>query len=574
MPLHSLLVNGSRRLTVNQSRSNNNKMQQPAAGELVVIKARKSYSFQSTVHPIKPSFFSSCPKTSPQGSQPDDMGADLDSIVSSSTATTSSTSTTSALVVSRTTSLVSTLCSGTSSCTCYQCTRRYYHHHKPTLIDSSSKDYSSWHSEKSNIDAGLKQYNKDNINTQQQQQYKRSMLQRKRPTIHSYNKHLPRPPYAPNDSIYRAHMKPATEATQRQPTTYTEHCSGKNSPSNDTRWFDDSSNVDLVLSFMVFDTIVADQPDDSIFGLTDLIEERTKQLHDSLLDTAEDKGEEENRHDDNGGTQGLATATAASSSASQSSPPPTTTTTTIICKKQQHQCHTLSSRQGPTHHPLTLFHTMKLVNSKERLETFAIAYDHCVRANSGLTDWIKKRSGPPEILCSYTPRHVAWRRPHHKRFGFLPSKLSTRDDGTEEMMAKISSYMPTMHNPYNRHLHDTAITATDRSAPTDLLSAAYALLPNTSSDIRHTSMNRIQHGMSKRSYDHIDTPGRPLSRKDHSRSATIDSSHSISADSSDKDKITENCIHRSSSKRTLNSFGKSTLWKYTRTDTCSIQQQD
>ena len=86
-------------------------------------------------------------------------------------------------------------------------------------------------------------------------------------------------------------------------------------------------------------------------------------------------------------------------------------------------------------------------------------------------------------------------------------------------MAKISSHTPTMHNPCNRHLYDTAITATNRSAPTDLLSAAYALLPNTSSDIRHTSMNRIQHGMSKRSYDHIDAPGRPLSRKGHSVSS-------------------------------------------------------
>lgn len=32
-------------------------------------------------------------------------------------------------------------------------------------------------------------------------------------------------------------------------------------------------------------------------------------------------------------------------------------------------------------------------------------------------------------------------------------------------------------------------------------------------------------------------------------------------------------MHRSSSKRTLNSFGKSTLWKYARNDTCNIQQQ-
>lgn len=278
------------------------------------------------------------------------MGADLDSIVSSSTATTSSSCTTSALVVSRTTSLVSTVCSGTSSCTCYQCTR-CYHHHK---LSTTSKD-SSWHS---GIDAGLKQYN-----NKEKQPHKRSMIQRKRPSIQSYNKHLPRPPYAPNDSIYRAHMKPAAVTSQEQPTSSTEYC---NDPSSDIRWFDDTSNIDLVLSFMVFDTIVSDQPDDSIFGLTDLIEERTKQLHDSLFDTAEEQGDEEehkSRHDDNGGIQGSTAATATSSSASQSSP--------SICKK----CHTLSSRQGPTHHPLTLFHTMKLVNAKERLETYCMYYD-------------------------------------------------------------------------------------------------------------------------------------------------------------------------------------------------------
>lgn len=304
-------------------------------------------------------------------SQPDDMGADLDSIVSSSTATTTtsstSTSSPSQLVVSRTTSLVSTVCSGTSSCTCYQCSRRYHHHHqKPS---TTTKDC-SWHSE---IDAGLKQYNKEeNITTTTTTKHQRSMLQRKRPTIHSYNKHLPRPPYAPNDSIYRAHMKPAA-VTSQQPAQPPAPSSGPSS-NDHTRWFDDTSNVDLVLSFMVFDTIVADQPDDSIFGLTDLIEERTKQLHDSLFDTAaaEDEGkeeEQENRHDDNGGTQGSTAAITTSSSSSVSQPSPLPTPP--ICKKNHPpSCHTLSSRQGPTHHPLTLFHTMKLVNAKERLETF------------------------------------------------------------------------------------------------------------------------------------------------------------------------------------------------------------
>lgn len=122
------------------------------------------------------------------------------------------------------------------------------------------------------------------------------------------------------------------------------------------------------------------------------------------------------------------------------------------------------------------------------------------------------------VLCNvdYTPRQVAWRRPQHKKFGLVRSRLLTREDGTEEMMAKISSHTPTMHNPYNRYTYDTPITASNKSTPTDLLSAAYALLPNTSSDIRHTSLNRFQHDISKRSYDHIDMPGRPLPRKNHS----------------------------------------------------------
>lgn len=127
------------------------------------------------------------------------------------------------------------------------------------------------------------------------------------------------------------------------------------------------------------------------------------------------------------------------------------------------------------------------------------------------------------MYIGYTPRHVAWRRPHYKRFGFLPSRLSTREDGTEEMMAKISSHTPTMHNPYNRRSHDTAIASanSNKGAPTDLLSAAYALLPNTSPDIRHTSLNRMQHDTGKRPYDHIDMPGRPLPRKGHSVSIHI-----------------------------------------------------
>lgn len=125
---------------------------------------------------------------------------------------------------------------------------------------------------------------------------------------------------------------------------------------------------------------------------------------------------------------------------------------------------------------------------------------------------------PYHVLCNvdYTPRQVAWRRPQRKKFGLVRSRLLTREDGTEEMMAKISSHTPTMHNPYNRHTYDTPITASNKSTPTDLLSAAYALLPNTSSDIRHTSLNRFQHDISKRSYDHIDMPGRPLPRKNHS----------------------------------------------------------
>lgn len=164
---------------------------------------------------------------------------------------------------------------------------------------------------------------------------KRSLSLRKAPTVKSYDKHMPRPTYSENESIYRIN-KPEQE----------HHANGGASRSNSQQqaddyqisWKDDSTGDDLLGSLKAFQTIFAEQPEDNS-GLSDLIERKAQEL--KVQRTIE---------------------------AQRPSEP------TSERKNEQ-----ISRRNGPPHRALTLYHTMKMRGPSERMAAYGMYVLHWCR---------------------------------------------------------------------------------------------------------------------------------------------------------------------------------------------------
>ena len=63
------------------------------------------------------------------------------------------------------------------------------------------------------------------------------------------------------------------------------------------------------------------------------------------------------------------------------------------------------------------------------------------------------------------------------------------------------------NNPWNKHQEDDINGIT----PTDVLSAAHALLPNQSPVTLHDSLSRTNiNNATHKPYDHVDTPSKPI----------------------------------------------------------------
>lgn len=130
--------------------------------------------------------------------------------------------------------------------------------------------------------------------------------------------------------------QPATEAAQTQeqkPPSLSDMVVANDN--YEISWKDETTGDNILDSLKTFQTIFAEQPEDCPAGLSDLIETRAKELKEKRAEEAANRKEKAdgNPLDD------------------------------LV---KQAGCFTLSSRHGPPHNALTLFHTMKLGDSVAR----------------------------------------------------------------------------------------------------------------------------------------------------------------------------------------------------------------
>lgn len=168
---------------------------------------------------------------------------------------------------------------------------------------------------------------------------KNSITKRKIPTQEAYEKHLPRPSYSPQDSIYRVPSIKSAQGRHQQQQHQQQH-DEKTEHDYKISWKDDSTGDDLLDSIKTFQDIFAEQPEDKSTGLSDLLETRAHQLKQerSMQQLAP-------RHNEN-------------------DPPPEHVIRNI------HGCYTMSCRKGGPHRALTLYHTMKMNDASQRMAAY------------------------------------------------------------------------------------------------------------------------------------------------------------------------------------------------------------
>ncbi|KAI9312694.1 hypothetical protein BX666DRAFT_1985692 [Dichotomocladium elegans] len=319
-----------------------------------------------------------------------------------------------------------------------------------------------------------------------------SICQRKRPTVKAYDKHLPPPTYSSSDSIYGIGV---SNSSQTDMVECNKNDYQSNTQYNDDyqiSWKDDATGDDLLNSLKTFQDIFSVQPEENQ-GLSDLIETKAQELK---LQKIKQKQEQLAKKDD------------------QATP-----------RKRATDCYTLSTRQGPPHRALTLYHTMKMKSTAQRMEAYDVAFTHCIKSNSGLAGWIQKETkrGPPAVLSSYTPRQ---RKPA-KRSLLQPFMPGRKNKGGEDLFTKVapegglrrsfstsSASLTSSPVSFSPQLPTTTtITAiVETTTPTDVLSAAHALLPNQSPK---GLVSRTNNTNGAQSYDHVDTPSRPIPHKSY-----------------------------------------------------------
>ncbi|KAG2217975.1 hypothetical protein INT45_006229, partial [Circinella minor] len=355
-----------------------------------------------------------------------------------------------------------------------------------------------------------------------------SICRRKTPSVKSYDIHLPRPTYSAQDSIYHALPQQQQQSTllkseshsssdQSSIMTHTTSTTTTYQDNYEISWKDETTGDDLLNSLKTFQHIFEKQPTESVTGLSDLLEvgahEIKKQRQEQVMYQKVNQQQQLEQ---------------------------------LEMEPSQGQIYTLKHRHGPTHRALTLYHTMKMKDSKERLAAYGTAFNHCMRANSGLSGFIKrqlnKRGEVPKVLQDYTPRQS--KRSTTKKSILRPIIPGKKKTTTDDMWHKISSSenpasaLPP-NNPWNKHQEEDSNGIT----PTDVLSAAHALLPNQSPIALHDSLSRTNMNTTTKPYDHVDTPSKPipnvynnvikLERRSERDTSSI-SSMSVDGDSSSK----------------------------------------
>ncbi|CEI98422.1 hypothetical protein RMCBS344292_12531 [Rhizopus microsporus] len=286
---------------------------------------------------------------------------------------------------------------------------------------------------------------------------KRSNTLRKTPTLKSYEKHMPKPTYSQQESIYRFKSndrKDDNKQNNREQERPWSVIGSSDTKDNYTiSWKDEGTGDDLLTPLVTFQTIF--ESVDKNEGLSDILEQKAKELKDKKLKVQEPEPTEQ-------------------------LPP------------RRPDCLTLSYRQGPKHNPLTLYHTMKMNKESERLNAYGIAFNHCIQSNSGLKDWIKKPKAPPPVREGSKLIQTAHQKPKRSLFSTLRKGHKMSNHSEEQLMFWASTDQLSQKKKSTETLNQ----------PTDILLAAQALLPNQQGSITIEPNQKAP-------YDHIDVPGKP-----------------------------------------------------------------
>ncbi|KAI9258566.1 hypothetical protein BY458DRAFT_517941 [Sporodiniella umbellata] len=275
---------------------------------------------------------------------------------------------------------------------------------------------------------------------------RRSNTVRKTPTLKSYEKHIPRPTYSQQDSIYRLDTPLVPKSPALPESRQKSRPTGSSKDNYEISWEDDRTGDDLLRPLVTFQSIF--EATDQSEGLSELLEQRTKELQARRAKQKVSPVELPPRHPD---------------------------------------CLTRSYRHGPPHSPLTLYHTMKMASSKERGDAYDCAFQHCVQSDSGLRRWLEKTKKPVPVKES-------------KKTAIQPISRKTRRSILSSIRRshrqEAAIFWPHSHVPV-----ETPAEALE-TQPTDLLLAARALLPNQ----HETITIKFNH---KPPYEHIDVPAKP-----------------------------------------------------------------
>ncbi|GAN09266.1 hypothetical protein MAM1_0255c08791 [Mucor ambiguus] len=371
---------------------------------------------------------------------------------------------------------------------------------------------------------------------QQTQKPKRSSTLRKTPTLKSYERHMPRPAYAQQDSIYRIEqddLEKREETNRKTTTSTTNELLEKAAQDNyQISWKDEGTGDDLLTSLVTFQTIFEEKAVNENEGLSDLLEQRTKELQSQKLMQHHITKEED-----------------------EELPP------------RLSDCLTMSHRNGPRHNPLTLYHTMKMNGEKERMNAYNIAFQHCIHANSGMRAWIKRsRVAPTRENSKLVQSATAGRRPTIKRSLLHP--LASRKNkvaGDELLVYSASSENLSIRSATSKKSIEMIsapillIQPQQDDQITDIISTAHALLPNRQfSTNTTTQQNKVP-------YEHIDTPSRPRQNTTVTTTLTStslsefkDSSSISSSESANGGSQTSSKLKKSRPGRLFSSLGRKT----------------
>ncbi|CAO3679876.1 unnamed protein product [Rhizopus stolonifer] len=295
---------------------------------------------------------------------------------------------------------------------------------------------------------------------------RRSNTVRKTPTLKSYERHMPKPTYSQQESIYRFDKVSDKEGEGRKGRL---RASTTNPAVDDYKisWEDDRTGDNLLTSLVTFQSIF--ETTDKNEGLSELLEQKAKELKEMKVKKPEEP---------------------------QVQLPP-----------RRPDCLTLSYRQGPQHNPLTLYHTMKMTTTKERGDAYNLAFQHCVQSDGGLRHWINKEKRPPPTKGNSTLIQPINQKSRRSIFSSIRRNYRASRQPEEQPIYWSSNEQTDQSEKSTESLENQ---------PTDILLAAQALLPNQQDSITIKFNNKAP-------YEHIDVPGRPRNQSDKDSATSLES---------------------------------------------------